>query len=250
MSNKIKSPNQKSGHFGWVIGVIVLIVAIVGGVVVFNLKKDAAKTDAQANMESVTASLTQDGSSVVLKASSATDSTPVVDLYDDMSCPHCADLEKSTGSSLLDAINGGKLVVNIRTMNFLDQGDTNGHSTKALGALYAIAKTGDATLYWNYRSSLFEKQSSIWGKWDNGDFAKAAENMGADSATVSAIKDATYHQDAIDEATSNEDKLKGEGDGTVSSPRVFVNGSELNLQALSANTFADWVPQAETGSAS
>lgn len=248
MSNKIKAPNQKSNSFLWAIGILIVVIIAIIAFVVGNLKKENAKATQEA-LTNVGFNIAVDGSAVQLKADSATDSTPVVDLYDDLSCPHCADLEKATGASMLDAVDQGKLVVNVRTMNFLDRGNTDGHSSRGLTALWAIAQSGDAKLYWNYRTGLFEKQSTIYGQWNYSDFADYAKQLGASDTVVNNIKNSSDHDAALAAATGNEDYLKSQDpQQQVSSPRVFVNGKELKLEATSSHDFKDWVPQAETGS--
>ncbi|ACR18165.1 thioredoxin domain-containing protein [Corynebacterium kroppenstedtii] len=252
-SNKIKAPNEKNNGFIWAIAVIVIIIAVVIGFVIINDKNNSSSSsDAAKDQADVTAEFNLDGSTANFKSSDAKSDVPTVDLYDDLTCPHCADLESSTGQSLLDAVNQGKLNLNIRTMNFLDKGqngklDEQGPATKALTALYAVAKSGDGKLYWNYRASLFENQEKVYGSWGYDNFADLAKDMGASKGVVKDIKDAKYHKDALKMAEDNEKKLTEEGDGQVSSPRVFVNGKELKLQSSDQHAFEDWVPQAETG---
>ena len=251
-SNKIKAPNEKNNGFIWAIAVIVIIIAVVIGFVIINDKNNSSSSRGAKDQADVTADFTLDGSTANFKNSEAKSDVPTVDLYDDLTCPHCADLESSTGSSLLEAVNQGKLNLNIRTMNFLDKSqsgklDEQGPATKALTALYAVAKSGDGKLYWNYRASLFEDQKNFYGSWGYDDFAYRAKDMGASKGVVKDIKDAKYHKGALKMAEDNEKKLAKEGDGQVSSPRVFVNGKELKLKSSDQNTFEDWVPQAETG---
>ncbi|MEJ4112075.1 thioredoxin domain-containing protein [Corynebacterium kroppenstedtii] len=252
-SKKIKAPNEKSNGFMWAIAVIVIVIAVVIGVVVVNDKKDDVFEKAASKKQvDVTAQMTVDGATVNLKSHDAKPDLPTVDIYDDLTCPHCADLESSTGSPLLDAVDAGKLNLNIRTMNFLDKAqggklDEQGSATKALTALYAIARGGNAKLYWNYRARLFEHQADFYNSWGYDEFAKLAEKMGASKSVVKDIKGSKYHSDALKMADSNAKALSKEGDGKVSSPRVFVNGKEVQLKASDQHTFDNWVPQAEKG---
>ena len=105
-SNKIKAPNEKNNGFIWAIAVIVIIIAVVIGFVIINDKNNSSSSsDAAKDQADVTADFTLDGSTANFKSSDAKSDVPTVDLYDDLTCPHCADLESSTGSSLLSTLS-------------------------------------------------------------------------------------------------------------------------------------------------
>ena len=135
---------------------------------------------------------------VTLKSPDAAKDAVEVELYEDYSCPHCGDLAKETDGQMKDAIDEGKLIVHVRTLNFID-GSQNGlesiksnkgHSSKAAAAMEQVAKSGNATLYWNMRKYLLENQSKVYNKWELNDFADAAKALGADQDIVKSIQEA------------------------------------------------------------
>ena len=236
MATKIKSPNEKSRGFLWaIILVIIFAVALVGYIVISNRSSSDVET------QNVSFGINVEDNAVVLKSDSATADTPTVDLYEDFSCPHCSELAIATDDSMRDAIDQGKLVVNVRTLNFLDRGENEdkGHSTKAGAAALAVAKTGDANLYWNYRSKLMVDQKKIYNRWDAKDFAKQAKDLGASNEVVKQIEDQSEKDAFLEEKTANTTKLETET-GSVSSPRIVHNGKDVQPSS-------DWVVQV-TGS--
>ena len=81
---------------------------------------------------------------ITLKSESAKKGTPEVDLYEDFACPHCAELAEATDGDMQKAIEDGKLIVHVRTLNFLDGKDIEnqeGYSTKAAAAMSELAKS-------------------------------------------------------------------------------------------------------------
>lgn len=228
MSQKVVNPNQKSNGFLWALLAVVLIaVAVIGYVVVSGR---GAKTDnaAQMTQQDVAFVLSTDGDALVLKSANASDDTPVVELFEDYSCPHCADLAEATDQQMKQAIEDGKLIVRIRTLNFLDRGVEDGHSHKAGAAALAVAKSGDAKLYWNYRTLLMQDQAKIWNKWSNDDFATAAQKLGAGDEVVNEIKNAAL-MDEFTKIAADDQKYLEDTTGTVSSPRVLKDGKDITL---------------------
>ena len=158
------------------------------------------------------------------------DKAKTVDIYEDFSCHYCADLAKETDADMKKLIEDGKVKVNIRTMNFLDKGEI-GHSNKAGTAAYTIAKDDSAQVYWNFRTMLMTEQQNIWGKKELKDFADMAKILGAKDETVKKIADGTYSDEFKKIADDNAKKLEKDGDGQVSSPRVFIDGKEIKENA-------------------
>ncbi|MDO4909651.1 MAG: thioredoxin domain-containing protein [Corynebacterium sp.] len=239
MSTKVHNPNQKGHGFLYgVIAVVVIIVVLIGYVVIHNKKSsDSASDSMYGNQDNVNFSITYHDNAVTMRGDKATDTTPQVDLYEDYSCPHCAELAEATDPDMLKAIDDGKLIVNIRTLNFLDRG-TDGHSTHAGAAALALAKSGNAKAYWNFSKFLLAQQNTIYGRYSDDDFANAAKQFGASDEVVDQIKAGAEHSNFMDVATSNSQKLKDET-GQVSSPRVIQNGKDIDVN--------NWVADAEKG---
>ncbi|QGU01355.1 hypothetical protein CKALI_02325 [Corynebacterium kalinowskii] len=239
MSTKIKSPNEKSNGFLWALLAVLLIAAvIVGYIFMSNQGSKIDKVTEGIEKTDVTFDMAIKDNAYQLKSNKATDSTPQVDLYEDFSCPHCADLAIATDADMLKAIDAGELVVNVRTLHFLDGGKTDGHSTRAGDALMIAAQQGDANLYWNFRDMLMKKQADIYAKWNMQDFADAARQVGASEETAKKIAESPAdHAAAVAMFKANEDKLKTET-GKVSSPRIIKDGKDID-------DLQNWVAEAK-----
>lgn len=239
MSNKIKNPNEKGNGFLWALLAVLLIAAVIVGYI-FMSNKDSKIEKVTQGIEKtdVNVEMTMTNNAYQLKSSKSTSSTPQVDLYEDFSCPHCADLAIATDGDMLKAVEAGELIVNVRTLNFLDGEATDGHSTRAGDALMIAAQQGDADVYWNFRDMLMKKQADIYAKWEMKDFAEAARQVGANDETVKKIAEAPKeHTEAIAMFRANEEKLKTET-GKVSSPRIIKNGKDIN-------DLKNWVAEAK-----
>ncbi|PMC70585.1 DsbA family protein [Corynebacterium aurimucosum] len=230
----VKDPNSKGNSgFLWGLAVLLVIVAVVIGYIVYQGR--SAQTDALGDYaaEDVNMEMSLADNAVTLKSAEAGKDAVEVDLYEDYSCPHCGDLAKETDGQMKDAIDEGKLIVHVRSLNFLD-GSQNGlesiksnkgHSSKAAAAMEQVAKSGDAKLYWNLRKYLMENQSKVYNKWDLADFADAAKSLGADKDTVTAIQEAKVGE-GNELVTANYEKLESET-GSVSSPRIIKDGKDI-----------------------
>lgn len=235
--SKVSDPNAKSGNgFIWGVGVLLVIIAVVIGYIVWN-----GKQADEIEVQDVNMSMDFKDNAITLKSDAANDDTPEVDLYEDFSCPHCADLAKSTDEEMKQAIEDGKLVVHVRTLNFLDGKDVenqDGYSTKAAAAMSELAKSGDVKTYWNLRDYMMQNQQSVVPQWGIEDIADQAKELGAESDVVDSIKNVDIKQ-GNKMAKVNYDKLNKET-GSVSSPRVVQNGKDIPDKD-SGQSLNDWV---------
>ena len=222
---KIQSPNENGSGFIWAIIAVVLVAVAVIAYVIISGNKSQEEKFAETYNETTAFNNKVDGSAVQLVSDKA-DKAKTVDIYEDFSCHYCADLAKDTDADMKKLIEDGKVKVNIRTMNFLDKGEI-GHSNKAGTAAYTIAKDDSAQVYWNFRTMLMTEQQNIWGKKELKDFADMAKILGAKDETVKKIADGTYSDEFKKIADDNAKKLEKDGDGQVSSPRVFIDGKEI-----------------------
>lgn len=242
MSNKVQNPNQGgSKAFLWALVAVVVVAIVVVAYIV--IQGQGAKTAfvADRDFEETTISTTVDGDKIILAAESeAADDAEVVQLYEDFSCSYCALLAENTDDPMKEEIESGNLVVEVHPLNFLDRGNTEGHSTTALAAALSVADSGDSDLYWNFRTLLLEEQDELLNQWNNDDFADAAEAMGADSSVVNAIRNGDNAERAVEVATANSELLS-EQTGNVSSPRVLQNGEDLPIEDI--NQWVEYIKQ-------
>ena len=224
---KIQSPNENGSGFIWAIIAVVLVAVAVIAYVIISGNKSQEEKFAETYNETTAFNNKVDGSAVQLVSDKA-DKAKTVDIYEDFSCHYCSQLAKDADMKKL--IEDGKVKVNIRTMNFLDKGEI-GHSNKAGTAAYTIAKDDSAQVYWNFRTMLMTEQQNIWGKKELKDFADMAKILGDKEETVKKIADGTYSDEFKKIADDNAKKLEKDGDGQVSSPRVFIDGKEIKENA-------------------
>lgn len=236
MSTKVQNPNQGSKGFLWALVAIVVIAAVVVGYIVMSSRGAKTEYVADREYENVAMNAELSGDYVTLSSATVTDDAPTAELYEDFSCPHCSTLAENTDAEMRAEIEAGNLVVQIHPLNFLDRGNTDGHSTHSLAAILSVAESGDSSLYWNYRALLLEDQTEILNKWSEDDFASAAEAMGADSAVVDSIKNGENLERANEIATANAEKLE-ESTGSLSSPRVLQDGRDVDVEDIN-----QWIP--------
>ncbi len=226
-STKVSNPNSKGGSgFIWAIVAVVAIAAVVIGYIV--MSGQGKKTEHLADREIIDVAFESEFSdnAVTLKSADAKADAEVVDLYEDFSCSYCGQLAVNTDEQMQAAIEDGDLVVNVRTLNFLDRGSIDGHSTRAAAAVLALAEAGETDAYWNLRAYLMEDQEELYNKWSNDDFADAAKQFGASDETVEKIRSGENVEPTNTLATANADKLNAET-GSVSSPRVIQDGEDV-----------------------
>ena len=237
--SKVSDPNAKGGNgFIWGVGVLLVIIAVVIGYIVWNGKQS------DDGIEDVNMTMEYSDGAITLKGENATDDTPEVDLYEDYSCPHCAELAAATDGDMKQAIEDGKLIVHVRTLNFLDGKDIegqDGYSTKAAAAMSELAKSGDVKTYWNLRDFLMQNQQSVANTWETGDIADQAKELGAEDDVVESMKDVDIKQ-GNKVAKTNYDKLDKET-GSVSSPRIVQNGKDVPSEKdqKAGKNLGDWV---------
>lgn len=245
-STKVQDPNAKgSNGFIVAVGVILLIVAAVIGYIVWNGQN--AKTDRLAEREEIPVNMDIElkDNAFVLKSDKATKDTPRVELYEDFSCPHCADLSIATDEQMQKAVEDGKLIVDLRMMNFLDGKDAAGninvgHSTKAVAVEKQILEAGDLKTFWNLHDVLMRDQQKVAGQWEDEDFVNAAKALGASEEALKSLE--TIDTDAAMKlAQSNFEKLEKDT-GKASTPRVIKDGKDLEVEDLS-----QWVEVATQG---
>lgn len=236
-ARKVSDPNAKS-NAGLLWGLLVLLVIVAGVIGYIVISGQNAKTDDLAKgAEETSMEVSYVDNVVTLKAPDAGKDAPQVDLYEDTSCPHCAELAEATDGQMKDAIESGKLIVNVHHLNFLDGKDTatnTGHSTQSVAALVPLAQAGDAHAYWNLRKVLFDRQQEVAKQWKPQDFADAAKAYDASSDEVDAVKNADIAT-GQQIATANYKKLQ-DATGSVSSPRILKDGKDLEVENLD-----DWV---------
>lgn len=238
MSQKIKNPNEKTSGFTLGVLALVAIVVVVIGAVVY-MGRNQPIEGLPEEQPDVTVAL--DGDVIRLAAADAGDA-PVATVYEDYSCHFCADMSTAGHADELAALEAGDLVVEYRTLNFLDRG-AEGHSTRAYAVMRRLAETGDAALTWNFHTLLMRDQQTS-ATWDWADLADRAKSMGAAGDVVAEIRDGLDLDGAAASAKANAEKLVADLDlEGPSSPHVVVDGVDVTA-GLGADTLGQWVAEA------
>lgn len=241
MSQKIKAPNSKGGNgFLWAMVAIVAIAAVVVGLVVWNNSKN---NDIASNMpkEEVNFTVVAEGDTVVLKGKDADKDAKKIEIFEDFSCPHCADLHNVDREELRNALNDGKIELSYHFLNFLDRGEV-GSSTRAAAVAMAVAKTGNAEAFWNMHDYFMQNQRDVARTWDYENYADAASAYDLDQSVVDSIRDGSVEGAGKDIAKKNEDELKKRRD-QVSSPVVFVEGKEFQTPTDGQGNPVPWISE-------
>ncbi|WKD58766.1 hypothetical protein CCASP_01745 [Corynebacterium caspium DSM 44850] len=215
-----------------VVGAIVVIVAIAIAFIIFNGR--ANRTDYIGQWESkdfpTPITLSADNHTVEFMSDKADETTPHAVIYEDFMCPHCATLATEDMDAMAEAVAAGDLKVTVAPLGFMDQhrdpNNVTGTSHQALAASLAALHSGDSNLYWNLRAVVFKNQAKVHNTWNKEEFASAAEELGADKSVVEDIRAGKYLAEAAEMAKTNAKVLKDQT-GEVSSPRVFINGTEV-----------------------
>ncbi|MBC2681021.1 thioredoxin domain-containing protein [Corynebacterium anserum] len=241
MSQKIKAPSSKGGSgFVWAIVAIVAIAAVVIGLVVWNNSKN---NDIATGMpkEEVNFSVRADGDAIVLKSDKAKQDAKKIEIFEDFSCPHCADLHNVDREELRNALNDGKIQLTYHFLNFLDGGKV-GSSTRGAAVAMTIAKTGNAEAFWNMHDYFMQHQAEVARTWDYGNYADAASSYDLDESVIDSIRDGSIENVGQNIAKKNEDELKKRRD-QVSSPVVYVDGKEFETPTDSQGHPVPWISE-------
>lgn len=227
-----RSNNRTQLIIGSVAIALIAIVVVVG--IMMNRANTAVQADGYGSSTNSTATVNGN----VLTLASATPpagTTPVtVDLYADALCPICGQFERQYGQQISQAVDTGKLTVNLHMLNFLDRGSfSQDYSSRAAGALLCVAQNQGTTpgLVLSYYTRLFAEgtQPEEQGSADltNAQLADLAKGLGANDATTSCITSGASVAAAQANATASSATLKGIIGG-VATPSVIHDGKPVN----------------------
>lgn len=226
-----------------IIGVvaIVVIAAIIVIGIVMNQKQTAVQNEGYgASTQSVA---TESGGVVTVSNPTVTGTTPkVIDLYADAMCPACALFEAQFSQQINQAVDEGKLTVNVHMLTFLNpRSYSKDYSTRAAAALLCVAQEDGSKpgAYLGFHSALFASgtQPAEDGSSDLTDqqLADLATSAGASDTAAQCITSGQNVAAAAAADTSSTATLSAATGGQVGTPTVVHNGTPVNLQS------ADWL---------
>ena len=211
---------------------IVVIIAIIVIGLVMNKKQNAVQSEGYGRSTQSVATATN-GIVTVSKAGA----TPAVtiDLYEDALCPICGEFEQQFGQQVNQAIDDGKLSVNVHMLNFLNAHSfSKDYSTRAAAALLCVAEQDGSTpgAYLAFHSALFAAgtQPAESGSSDltNQQLADLASKSGAPNA-AGCITSGQNINAAIAADTASRATLSKATGGQVQTPTVVHNGTPVQL---------------------
>lgn len=201
---------------GIIVGILVIVGAVIGGVF---LTESNRKPAAPPSAEGSISLLGTDNVPLIVGKSAVTvgkaDAPVKIDLYEDYSCPHCADYEAAVGPTLLSMAASGDAIVNFHPIQIVTSYGT------AAGSAAACVAEKDPTSWANFHSALFANHNQQTDRWGAKDFADFARSQGiSEEATLSCISKGSY----TDWIGSNTDASRDAGvDGT---PTLFIDGKK------------------------
>jgi protein-disulfide isomerase len=226
-----------------IIGVsaVVVIAAIIIIGIVMNQKETAVQN---AGYGASTKSVATESNGVVSVSNpSVTGTTPkVIDLYEDALCPVCSEFEAQFGQQINQAVDEGKLTVNVHMLTFLDpRSFSKNYSTRAAAALLCVAQQdGSQTgVYMGFHSALFASgtQPTEGGTSDLSDqqVADLATSKGASDSAAQCITSGQNMAAATAADQSSTATLSAATGGQVATPTVVQNGAPVKTNS------ADWL---------
>ena len=215
---------------------IVVIAAIIIIGIVMNQKATAVQNAGYgASTKSVA---TETGGVVTVSNPTAAGTSPkVIDLYEDALCPVCAEFEAQFGQQINQAVDEGKLTVNVHMLTFLDpRSFSHTYSTRAAAAMLCVAqKDGSQSgVYLGFHSALFASgtQPTEGGTSDLSDqqLADLATSKGASDAAAQCITSGQNIAAATAADKSSTATLSTATGGRVGTPTVVQNGKPVDIQ--------------------
>ena len=203
-------------QIGIIVGILVIVGAVVGGVF---LSESSRMPAAPPSADGTISLLGTSGVPLSVGKTAVTvgkaDAPVKIDLYEDYSCPHCADYEVAVGPTLLTLAAQGEAVVSFHPIRIVTAYGT------AAGSAAACVATKDAQKWPDFHAALFANHSQATDGWGSTEFADYARSQGiTDDATLTCISQGSY----TDWIATNTDASRTAG--VSGTPTLFINGKQ------------------------
>jgi protein-disulfide isomerase len=140
---------------------------------------------------------TADGTAVLAGSG---DAPAQLEIFCEPQCPHCAELESTSGDRIAGDVASGRLTVTYRWLTFLDDKRRNDVSARVTNALFLAADPSTSpTAYQSFVQDLYRHQSSNGPS--NNDIAAMARESGIPDAVADRIAAGEH---AVDTAALND----------------------------------------------
>ena len=228
MSQSVKSPTQSSSKgFIAIVAILIVAIAAVAGFFVWKSSNEPVENTLAVQQDDTEFEAAVAENGVVVLGS--VEAPKMVEVFEDFACPYCSDLDKEPEEDMLKLLNEKKIAVKIYTLNFLDRGDTSGYSTTTGAAALAIAKSGDAHTFWNFRNTLMLNQDDAYEQSMNAEqVASLAKDLGASDDVVASIKEEKFKDEYLANESANEKTITDRsGKDPWGTPTVYVDGKKV-----------------------
>ena len=198
-ARKNSGPDRKRLAVSAVV-VVVLAIAVVGGVLIYNSQKNDTEgkdiraaqpgTSQQSDAAVADYPVTRDGGIVVVGEDTA---KVTLDVYEDFLCPACRQFEETFGADIEKHVADGTVKVRYHMLPMLnDRSDPPGYS---MGSANAGLCAADAGQFPAYHKSLFNDQPEEGSRgWDNQQLAKLGTDLGiTDKSFTACVTSGEYH---------------------------------------------------------
>ncbi|PPK68793.1 thioredoxin domain-containing protein [Actinokineospora auranticolor] len=179
-----------------IVVVLVIAVAVVGGVIFTRSQKDDTSGQAIAVKNTgVEVPAVRDGAAVLVGKDAA---KVTVDVYEDFLCPACGSFESAYGASVEEKLAAGEIKVRFHMLNMLnDRSDPAGYSTDSANAALLAADEGK---FLAFHKSLFGSQPEEGARgWSKDQLIALGKSLGLTSQTFAdGIRSGKYDKDVSD----------------------------------------------------
>lgn len=207
---------------------VVVVIALIGGVGIWYSQNQPESTDesyADAPTKMVEPDNVTDDYGIEFRAEDAGNETakdaPRVVVYEDFQCPVCQGFEQVSGDYLTELATEGDIVLEYRTIAFLDQASSTEYSSRSANAAMCVLEDTDVDHFHKMHDQLYANQPEEGGDGlPDSKLIEFADEAGAEGAE-SCIKKRTYDpwfKKATEESSEN---------GVEGTPSVRVNGKDV-----------------------
>ncbi len=220
-------------------------IALIAAVIVFGLILNKRETAVQGEGygPSTKSVATVQNGVVTVSNPQPSSGAVTIDMFEDPLCPACAQFEQQFGQQINQAVDDGKLIVNVHMLNFLNPQSASGdYSTRAIAATVCVAQNSgsDPGVYLTFKEKLYEQgtQPAEGGSSDlsNQQLADLATAGGASSAAADCISSGSGVPAAATAAQASQQALSTATGGQVGTPSVLKDGAPISLPV-------DWLTQ-------
>ncbi|MGA8114317.1 MAG: thioredoxin domain-containing protein [Actinocatenispora sp.] len=207
---------------------VVLVAVVIGAVIFANYQNDKAK-NAVIKAQTISANypVRIDNGTIL----AGKDSAPTkIDVYEDLLCPYCGQLEQDNGKEMQKDLNNGSLQIRYRIVDTLNtNSNPPGYSQRAANATFASVQSGK---FASYHWSLFHDQPEEQGPgYSNSQLTSLADRLGIPTggAFGKAVKSGKYNSFPDQQAKKLlSDKSLVGPDGRVGTPTVVSGGKVVD----------------------